>query len=182
MKLKMNYYISDLHFGHENVIHFDKRPFADVKEMDTVMIAHWNKCVKLDDHVFIVGDFAFNTKHPEEWYLKQLNGHKHLIIGNHDLHMLKNKTAMAYFESADKMMHVSEGGKQICLCHFPVAEWNQEKRNSWHIYGHIHANREETYVYMKTKERALNAASCINHYKPSTLEELIYNNRVFQTQ
>jgi calcineurin-like phosphoesterase family protein len=57
MKLKMNYYISDLHFGHENVIHFDKRPFADVKEMDTVMIAHWNKCVKLDDHVFIVGDF-----------------------------------------------------------------------------------------------------------------------------
>lgn len=32
------YYISDCHFGHENVIQFDKRPFASAEEMDFVMI------------------------------------------------------------------------------------------------------------------------------------------------
>ena len=26
----MNYYISDLHIGHENILRFDNRPFADV--------------------------------------------------------------------------------------------------------------------------------------------------------
>ena len=29
----MNYYISDLHFGHENCIKFDNRPFANADEM-----------------------------------------------------------------------------------------------------------------------------------------------------
>ena len=29
----MNLYISDLHFGHANVIGFDNRPFADKDEM-----------------------------------------------------------------------------------------------------------------------------------------------------
>lgn len=28
----MNLYISDMHFGHKNVISFDHRPFADVEE------------------------------------------------------------------------------------------------------------------------------------------------------
>ena len=30
----MIYYIADMHFGHENVIHFDDRPFADTEQMD----------------------------------------------------------------------------------------------------------------------------------------------------
>ena len=28
-----NFYISDLHIGHENILRFDNRPFADVNEM-----------------------------------------------------------------------------------------------------------------------------------------------------
>ena len=30
----MNLYISDLHFGHKNVILFEHRPFSDVDTMD----------------------------------------------------------------------------------------------------------------------------------------------------
>lgn len=32
----MNLYISDLHFGHKNVIGFDHRPFIDTDEMDHI--------------------------------------------------------------------------------------------------------------------------------------------------
>ena len=35
----MIYYIRDLHFGHKNAICFDSRPFADVGEMENIMIA-----------------------------------------------------------------------------------------------------------------------------------------------
>ena len=38
----MNYYISDLHIGHENILRFDNRPFADVTEMNNKLIENWN--------------------------------------------------------------------------------------------------------------------------------------------
>jgi calcineurin-like phosphoesterase family protein len=178
----MNLYISDLHFGHSNVINFDHRPFADVNEMDYALIELWNSRVQKDDDVYIVGDFCFRSEKTPDWYLKKLSGHKHLVIGNHDGKMLEDSKAMSYFESVDKMMHVSDGDKQICLCHFPLAEWNRASHGSWHIYGHIHNRKEDTYQFMKTKERALNAAACINNYTPASMNELIRNNKIFQEE
>lgn len=102
----VNLYISDLHFGHSNVINFDKRPFADTTEMDNAMIYLWNSRVSTDDNVYVIGDFSYRSIHPAEWYLRQLKGHRHLIIGNHDGETLKSENAMSYFESVDKMMHV----------------------------------------------------------------------------
>lgn len=175
----MNLYVSDLHFGHENVIAFDNRPFETIEEMDRSLIEFWNQKVQKEDNVYIVGDFAYRNKKPEEWYLKQLKGHKHLIIGNHDTRLLKNDTAMAYFESVDKMMHVTDERHQICLCHFPIAEWNGFHKGHWHIFGHYHNKTEGAYQYMKTLDKALNAGCMINHYVPVTLNELIQNNQAF---
>lgn len=176
----MNLYISDLHFGHSNVINFDKRPFADTTEMDNAMIYLWNSRVSTDDNVYVIGDFSYRSIHPAEWYLRQLKGHKHLIIGNHDGETLKSENAMSYFESVDKMMHVTDGDRQICLCHFPIAEWNSYHKGHWHIYGHIHGRVDDTYHFMKNKEKALNAAACINNYSPSSVNELIRNNQRFK--
>lgn len=90
----MIFYISDTHFGHQFVIAYDGRPFADVQEMDRMMIQLWNDRVQKEDHIYIAGDFAYHNELLEEWYLKRLNGRKHLIIGNHDGKLLKNEKAM----------------------------------------------------------------------------------------
>lgn len=79
-----------------------------------------------------------------------------------------------------KMQHVTDGDRQICLCHYPLAEWYKSRHSSWLIYGHIHAARDEVYEFMKTRERALNAAACINNYTPASFNELIRNNEYFQ--
>lgn len=79
----MNYYISDLHFGHKNVIRFDTRPFQSVDEMDEELIRLWNNKVSDTDDVYIVGDFSYRSGRQEQWYLKQLNGRKHLILGKY---------------------------------------------------------------------------------------------------
>lgn len=79
----MNYYISDLHFGHKNVIRFDTRPFQSVDEMDEELIRLWNNKVSDTDDVYIVGDFSYRSGRQEQWYLKQLNGCKHLILGKY---------------------------------------------------------------------------------------------------
>ena len=137
------FYISDLHFGHQNVLKFDHRPYADTDEMDHDMIRKWNDRVGKDDDVYVVGDFAFRSGHDPAWYLQQLSGHKHLIVGNHDGKMLKNKNAMRYWETVDNLTNIQDGDKSIILCHFPILEWNQMRH--WHllVYGHIHANTED---------------------------------------
>lgn len=45
----MIYFTSDLHFGHENVIRFDHRPFASAEEMDETLIERWNNKVSDTD-------------------------------------------------------------------------------------------------------------------------------------
>ena len=98
----MNLYISDLHFGHKNVILFEHRPFSDVDTMDHCLIQLWNSRVSADDDVYIVGDFCYRSGRTPDWYLRQLKGHKHLIIGNHDKATLDCENAAKYLESVEK--------------------------------------------------------------------------------
>lgn len=80
----MNFYISDLHFSHKNIIPYDNRPFFNLTEMHEALISNWNNAVKNEDSVYILGDFHWGKK--KEWVetLKQLNEKKHLVFGNHD--------------------------------------------------------------------------------------------------
>ncbi len=178
----MIYYIADTHFGHTNVIRHDNRPFSSIEEMDRTIIENWNARVRDTDDIYIVGDFIYRGAHEPEWYLKQLKGKKHFIIGNHDGAVLKSNEALKYFVDVDKMAHVIDGRNHICLCHFPIAEWNGFYKGHYHIYAHIHNNTNDVYYFMKKYDRALNAGCMINNYMPVTFNELVENNRVFKEQ
>ena len=173
-------YISDLHFGHNNILKYDNRPFKDVDEMDHVMIELWNGRVQSDDTVYIIGDVCHKSGHSSAWYLRQLKGHKYLIIGNHDDPVLKNPEAMDMLDGIESMMEIHDGDKHVCLCHYPIIEWNSYYHGSWHIYGHIHNRRDETYEIMEKKKRALNAGCMINNYMPVSFNELVRNNEIFK--
>lgn len=176
----MNLYISDLHFGHKSVINHDSRPFADVEEMDKIMIQLWNHRVDKNSQVYFLGDFAFRNEKPYSWYLKQLRGQKHLIVGNHDGKLLKDSEAMSYFVSVDHYLEITDEKQHIILCHYPITEWNHFHQGAYHIYAHIHNNTDGAYQYMKQFDTALNAAACINNYTPCSLWELVENNRRFK--
>ena len=178
----MNYYIADTHLGHKNCIEFDNRPFATVEEMDETIITNWNAVVCDTDDVYIIGDFCYRSSRSPTWYLERLKGRKHLIIGNHDRHLLKDEEAMKAFVSADKMTYLKDGKYTVTLCHFPMAEWNQYYRGAWHIHGHIHGETKGCYRFLKDEDRALNAGCMINNYMPVTMEQLIANNRRFRNE
>lgn len=61
----MNYYIADTHFGHNNILHIDRRPFADIYQMEETMVMLWNATVRKKDTVYILGDFCFGKA--DEW-------------------------------------------------------------------------------------------------------------------
>ena len=59
----MDYFIADLHFGHNNIIKLCNRPFSSVDEMDEAFISAWNaKVKKKADTIYIVGDLVWEKQ------------------------------------------------------------------------------------------------------------------------
>lgn len=178
----MKYYTGDLHFGHKTILKFDNRPFSDIDEMDRILIENWNSRVTKNDHVYILGDIALHNEKPYSWYLSQLQGQKHLIVGNHDRKLLKDIEAMGYFVSVDHYLELTDDSKHLILSHYPIAEWNGFYKENWHLYGHIHNTTNGVYQYMKQFDKALNTGCMINNYIPVTFQELVVNNQLFKQQ
>jgi calcineurin-like phosphoesterase family protein len=78
------YFSSDMHFGHQNIIKFSGRPYADLVEMEAMLISNWNDTVTADDTVWVLGDVAMGPIVDSLAACSQLNGHKILLCGNHD--------------------------------------------------------------------------------------------------
>ena len=177
------FFIADTHFFHKNVISFSRRPFADLEEMNSVMLKNWNARVKDNDNIYIVGDICHRVKLDNAIeLLKQLNGRKHLVVGNHDKKYLKNADFRKQFKEVEDIIKISVNGQTAVLCHYPMAEWNRYFRGGWHIHGHIHNRRGETFRFMRTQERALNAGVDITNFSPVSFEELKAYNDIFKAQ
>lgn len=104
----MNYYTSDLHLGHINIL--SSRPqFSCLEEMEQTIISNWNSKVSATDTVYIIGDLSYRAEKHISYYLKRLNGVKHLVIGNHDYRWLKNVVdTRKYFMSIQPMIYFIE--------------------------------------------------------------------------
>ena len=144
--MSQNFYISDLHFGHANVIKFDKRPFATIEEMDTALIRNWNEAVRKNDNIYILGDFCWGKS--EQWVelLSQLRGNKYLIAGNHDI---KNpsSTVRRYFQDWKDYKEIDDKGRRVILCHYPIPFYKSDySESTFMLHGHVHITFENEYL------------------------------------
>lgn len=169
----MNYYIADTHFGHENIIKLCRRPFADADEMDIALITKWNSVVTDSDDVYIVGDFCYKSSRKPVDYLKELNGRKHLIVGNHDKSITDDPEASSCFESIDQIKVIRDHGHTICLCHYPMAEWPGYYNGFYHFYGHIHNSPSESCRIMSGLAKAYNVGADLLGFAPRPVEYII---------
>ena len=136
------YFTSDSHFGHMNILRYCNRPFKSAEAMDAVLIQKWNQRVQPDDVVWHLGDFTLNGGVEQiSRYRSRLNGHIHLIWGNHDK---RTPEMAALFESAQDLADISvtEHGQnyKLVLCHYAMRVWPASHRGSWHLYGHSHGS------------------------------------------
>lgn len=128
------YIIADTHFFDENIIKFANRPFKTIEEMNSVIINNWNNVVNKDDKIFIVGDFFYQNTSREQIkeIVKQLNGNKYLIKGNHDnLEMFDNLNIKIYeYPIIFNDFYI--------LSHEPL--FITENMPYVNIFGHVHNN------------------------------------------
>lgn len=132
------FFTADHHFGHAGAIDQNGRPFINVMQMRETMIERWNEVVGADDTVYHLGDFAWRIGEAEVQDLfARLNGHKHLIAGNHDH---GSSWAWLDWETVTQINEVKVGGVQVVMCHYPLYEWRNQRRGAIHLHGHVHGN------------------------------------------
>ena len=128
-------FTSDLHFGHEHIIQFNHRPFRNVTEMNRQLISNYNAVVQPEDTVYLLGDLSFQISvEKANALIAQLNGKKHLILGNHD-----KSYAPELFEEILIYRDLREMQKWWVLMHYPLLEWRRERHGAIHLHGHIHS-------------------------------------------
>lgn len=164
--------ISDTHFGHDAIIGYCNRPFADIDEMDEHMIDRWNSVVKPVDKVYHLGDVFMGSTLRANQNLHRLNGKLRLIVGNHDV-INTQSPLMHHFQKISMWRIFKEFG--LLLTHVPVHPDNISsigKKNDgtpYHeltnIHGHIHNNPSPEGRYRCVCVEQIN-------YTPINIEEL----------
>ena len=151
----MRYYIADCHFYHDNLNHrMDMRVFADAEQMNAHMIEQWNKKIRKNDEVVILGDFSFGKGEETNRILEQLNGKLFLIRGNHDDRYLKDRAfRKERFEWIRDYEKMHDNGRSVVLSHYPVFCYDGQYRRdaqgrpkTYMLYGHVHDTYDEILV------------------------------------
>ncbi len=175
----MRYFTSDTHFGHENIIKYCKRPFRDKYEMDCTIIENWNKAVRPTDTVIHCGDVTFYGRDQADKIIKQLNGYKIVIRGNHDKGLQRLKE-YGFDEAHDNMQLKLLDGRLVNISHYPYYEHsiksayakpkllakNLRNDGRWLLCGHVHDN-------WKNIDKMVNVGVDVWDFKPVSEYDLV---------
>lgn len=135
------YWTSDLHFGHNNVIAYCKRPYKNLDEMHKSLVMKWNSLLTPSDDMVFVGDWCLNPKF--YFFLKYLNFNMlYIVRGNHDrpsklMAMLANDPSMQHLLGKVEVhdhITVDIEGKQFYVVHRPL----QSSDTMPTLCGHVH--------------------------------------------
>lgn len=133
------WFSSDWHFGHKNILNFTApdgsrlRDFESVEEMNEHIIAKHNQLVKPNDKFYCLGDVAFKLPVMKE-ILPRLNGHKYLILGNHD-----HFNVGEYAKYFSKIKESWQPGRKLVFTHRPILLTGAFDRDKVNVHGHTHA-------------------------------------------
>jgi calcineurin-like phosphoesterase family protein len=145
-----NFFTSDYHFGHRNIIKYSNRPFRSSEEMDEVMIDNTNKVVGAEDTLYFLGDWTlpgrqYNFTDAAKRYRDRINcNHIVFIWGNHDKKGRGNHNFTRLFKHcADIIDHEitdpdTKMNQRIVMMHYAMRVWDKSHRGTWMLYGHSH--------------------------------------------
>lgn len=158
--------ISDTHFAHANILGFKnrfggpQRDFENVHQMDEYMIEKWNSVVRPQDHIYHLGDVSMSDKAIS--YVGRCNGHKRLVLGNHDYS--KMKLYMPFFQKIFSSRRLDK----LLLTHIPVHPLSLGKSIA-NVHGHTHNNVASDHF----GKQYINVSVEVVDYTPVALEDLI---------
>lgn len=165
-----DYFTSDTHYFHTNIIKYCNRPYRGISEMNDALRAEWMKTVRPQDRVYHLGDVGFAPEDLLGPFLQSLPGNKFLILGNHDNPQILKKYfgwVKHYHELRVPRASASRGVQTIVLFHYAMRVWNKSHHGSWHLYGHSHGTLPDD-----PKALSMDVGVDPNRYKLLSVEDI----------
>lgn len=192
---KKIYVISDHHFFHENIIKYERPEFSNVSEMNQHIIDAHNSVIGPDDIVIFLGDFSFSGKKEVlKNIISQMNGHKYLLMGNHDYDFLVKQYGILGFEGIfttpvkmnnTYLSHEPFNTTEEKDFHFKLLVKSFDSNpKAFNYHGHIHTTEKENSPYINVCCEALGYKPILIGYTGGMLKAddspLIINSDKFQ--
>ena len=164
------WFTSDLHFGHNKEFLYQPRGFWYIWQHDFEIINNWNEIVSPDDEVYILGDLMLMDNGHGKECLEQLNGHKHIILGNHDT---ENRIAIYKSMGFEEVVYATTfnyGKYHFFLCHYPTLVGNFDDKNKiFNLHGHTHSPDKFQFI----EHCCYNVALDAHNNRPIEINEII---------
>lgn len=140
----MDWFSSDFHFGHNNIIKYCNRPFDSVESMNSAILTEVNTKVKPSDTLYYLGDLCMDHNFTQwaKWIEQIKCQNIYYLLGNHEPDDLQK----IYDDGGCPKNIVWLGdylqpkcsGKRIVLFHYPIESWNGSHKGVYHLHSHSH--------------------------------------------
>ena len=183
------FFTSDTHYNHSNICSATTswakgegatRKFDSLEKMNDTLVNNINEVVGENDILFHLGDWSFGgfDKIPE-FRNRIICKNVHLLLGNHDHHIEKNKEDIRrLFSSVNQYLELQvkynmntpiQGVVNLVLMHYPIASWNNMNKGWIHLHGHVHLPSDKRIA----QGRAMDVGVDGNNLKPVSLKEVL---------
>lgn len=129
------------------------RPFTTVEDMHRTIVERHNAVVTPQDHWYCLGDVTClrnkHTAYKVIQVIRSMNGHKRLILGNHDHFDMDVYKAMGF-----QKIKGSHKIDNLLFTHYPVHESSIAK-GCVNVHGHIHTQKSPVGPYINVSVEAL---------------------------
>jgi len=145
---------SDPHYNHKNICRgvtnwrtsdgeipiTQTRNFPTIEKMNSVIVNNINNCAMPDDTLICLGDWSFGGfESIREFWDRIMCKNIHLILGNHDHHIDRNRDgSQGLFKSVSHYNTLEMGQFKFRLMHYPISSWDGLNKGVMHLHGHCH--------------------------------------------
>ena len=158
------WFTSDTHYNHSNICsatsNWDTklgthRQFDSLEQMNQAIVDNINEVVGENDILIHLGDWSFGGFDSIELFRKQLKCKNiHLVLGNHDHHIERNKNGIrSLFTTVNDYLQLEVRNPQLTkhekvikynfMCmHYPISSWNGLGIGTMHLHGHTHLSAD----------------------------------------
>ncbi len=167
----MYFFTSDTHFGCDEILLRENRPFKNMEDFKDSVFQFWNSQAKATDTIYHLGDFVnYNKTNKLGWQkaleeVKQINAKVILIIGNNEQRIIEeffDKNFEKFrqyckgigFFDVKQDDYIEFNNEKFYLNHFP----RNHKENYINLFGHTHRT---TGLW---KPYGLNVGCDLNHF------------------
>lgn len=187
------WFTSDTHYNHSNICSattnwnvvpddYRTRDFKSLDSMNDALVNNINSLVGENDILIHLGDWSFGGfESIAEFRNRIVCKNIHLVLGNHDQHILNNKNNIReLFSSVHQYLYLTvtlpqasknqkiEKHNFVCM-HYPIASWQNLNQGTVHLHGHTHLPPK----HRVHKGKAIDVGVDGNVLDPISLQEIL---------